>query len=221
MGLDIVITEDGSSSIFNKDLDEHYHSIHGALQESRHVFIQAGLHLKIKSNTPISILEIGLGTSLNALLTALEAGYSKQSIFYTGIEKFPLNVSFYNHLNYAAIIDDVHAAAIFKSLFDASWEAEVQITDYFSLLKLKMDIASISYADKFDLIYFDAFAPSAQPELWTEDIFRLMYLALKPGGVLVTYCAKGIVKRTMKSVGFTIESLPGPKGKREMTRAIK
>jgi tRNA U34 5-methylaminomethyl-2-thiouridine-forming methyltransferase MnmC len=217
----LVVTEDGSTSIFIEELDEHYHSIHGAMQESMHVFIEAGFRHKLNQLVQINILEIGFGTGLNALLTCLEAIGPHQKIFYTGIEKFPLSKEIQEQLNYCTLIDHPLCSERFNSMHSSVWGTSYSVSAQFSLLKLNMDIQEISFDNQFDIIYFDAFAPSAQPELWTQDIFNAMYGALKNGGILVTYCAKGEVKRRMKHAGFTVEALPGPKGKREMTRASK
>ena len=217
----LVITEDGSSTIFIAALDEHYHSVHGAIQESVHVFINAGLLQKINNTTEINILEIGFGTGLNALLTCLQAEDKACKINYTTIEKFPVSDEHISLLNYSTQIEAPNTKEFFAAIHAAKWEESETITNNFSIQKRKMNIEDVDFTNQFDLIYFDAFAPSAQPELWTDLIFASMYKALKPDGLLVTYCAKGIVKRTMKSVGFAIEALPGPKGKREMTRAVK
>jgi tRNA U34 5-methylaminomethyl-2-thiouridine-forming methyltransferase MnmC len=221
MKQELVITEDGSSSIFLADLDEHYHSIHGALQESIHVFINAGLHEKLNKQDTISILEIGFGTGLNTLLTCLEANSAKQKIEYTAIEKFPLTENIYSQLNYCSLLQQENCAFYFDSIHKCSWNKYAALNDDFSLLKLHQDIQDVNVLNQFDIIYFDAFAPSAQPELWTSSVFKSMFNSLKVDGILVTYCAKGVVKRTLKEVGFKIESLPGPVGKREMTRARK
>ncbi|MCC6584297.1 MAG: tRNA (5-methylaminomethyl-2-thiouridine)(34)-methyltransferase MnmD [Chitinophagales bacterium] len=217
----LVITEDGSSSLFVKELDEHYHSVHGAIQESVHVFINAGLNQKINHQPVINVLEIGFGTGLNALITCMEAIASKSLIKYTAIEKYPLNTALVAELNYCTILQYKNCDEIFNSIHAAGWGRAISVKDSFTLEKCEMDFKDIMFTNQFDIIYFDAFAPSAQPELWTESIFASMFEALKPGGILVTYCAKGIVKRTLKSVGFELEALPGPAGKREMTRAHK
>ncbi len=217
----LVITGDGSTSLFIPDLDEHYHSIHGAIQESIHVFINAGLIPILATKDEIQILEIGFGTGLNALLTGIESRNHTTSIQYTSIEKYPISPEFINHLNFCTLLDNPNCRDLFMKIHGSEWEKMTNIEHNFFLNKIKSDFKEIKFIDTFDLIYFDAFAPSAQPELWTEEIFRIMYNALKKNGVLVTYCAKGIVKRTMKSVGFDVIALPGPIGKREMTKAIK
>lgn len=217
----LVKTEDGSHSLFVEALDENYHSIYGAIQEAKHVFIEAGLHY-FKAKAALRILEIGFGTGLNAFVTYLENQTNQQQIDYVGVEAFPVVSSEYNMLNYAKELEaDVHQSQFLK-LHEVAWEGSQTIDTHFKLTKLETTFEALKIASyHFDIIYFDAFAPSAQPELWSQEIFDKMYAALKPNGILVTYCAKGVVKRTMKAAGFTIEGLPGPKGKREMTRAIK
>ncbi|MGD1981637.1 MAG: tRNA (5-methylaminomethyl-2-thiouridine)(34)-methyltransferase MnmD [Flavobacteriales bacterium] len=204
-------SSDGSLTIWVPELDEHYHSIHGALTESQHVFIDAGLLAFDKEE--VSILEVGLGTALNARLTLEQKG--ERNIHYFALEKFPLNVEEVNEIE---ALGHEKEARILKveagkpTVVEKGFTFELSTED---LRNFKTNVPS------FDLIYFDAFAPSAQPELWSEEVFQTMYNALLPGGVLVTYCAKGVVKRTMKSVGFEVEALPGPPRKREMTRAWK
>ena len=204
-------SSDGSLTIWVPELDEHYHSIHGAITESQHVFIDAGLMALDKGE--ICILEVGLGTALNARLTLEQKG--SRSIRYFALEKFPLNDE---EINEIEALGHKMEAKLLKvdtgkpTTIETGFTFELSTED---LRNFKTD------APSFDLIYFDAFAPSAQPELWSEEVFRAMYNALLPGGALVTYCAKGVVKRTMKSVGFEVEALPGPPRKREMTRAWK
>jgi len=204
-------SSDGSLTIWVPELDEHYHSIHGAITESQHVFIDAGL-MAIKKEE-ISILEVGLGTALNARLTLEQKG--GKSIHYFALEKFPLNEGEINEIE--ALGHDTEA-----KLLKVSIGKPTMIDAGFTFELSTEDLRNFSTDEPlFDLIYFDAFAPSAQPELWSEEVFQAMYDALLPGGALVTYCAKGVVKRTMKSVGFEVEALPGPPRKREMTRAWK
>jgi tRNA U34 5-methylaminomethyl-2-thiouridine-forming methyltransferase MnmC len=176
----LVITEDGSSTIFIAALDEHYHSVHGAIQESVHVFINAGLLQKINNSTEINILEIGFGTGLNALLTCLQAEGKVCKINYTTIEKFPVSDEHVSLLNYSTQIEAPNTKEFFAAIHAARWEASETITNNFSIQKRKMNIEDVDYTNQFDLIYFDAFAPSAQPELWTDLIFASMYKALKP-----------------------------------------
>lgn len=216
---EIIQTADGSHSLYLKELDEHYHSIHGAIQEGIHVFIRSGLQACAKEN--ISILEIGLGTGLNALLTLMEAERSNKQIHYTAIEAYPLEEQLIGQLNYVEELKAEQFSDQFQLIHSSAWETEQRINGRFTLLKLKGHVQTTTFPGKYDLIYFDAFGPRVQPEMWTEEVFSKMFHVLNDGGMLVTYCAKGEVKRTLKKVGFTVETLPGPPGKREMVRARK
>lgn len=217
----VVLTADGSSSIFVPDFDEHYHSVHGAMQESLHVFINAGLNYMAEKQKTISILEVGFGTGLNALLTYFYANKADLTINYTALEKFPLEMKLVETLNYPEILNIPQATEILNTMHALSWNATVNLSTQFLFNKRRIDLLDFLSTEQFDVIYFDAFAPSAQPELWTVSVFENMFNALKNNGILTTYCAKGSVKRSMKEVGFKIESLTGPIGKREMTRARK
>jgi tRNA U34 5-methylaminomethyl-2-thiouridine-forming methyltransferase MnmC len=217
---EVIITSDGSHTLFVPKLNETYHSMHGAIQESAHVFIKEGFEF-ISSKNTISILEVGFGTGLNALMTLLAASYSKRKVKFTSLEAYPLEWEIVSQLNYLSQNLAVVDSAIFAKMHHCSWGLDFQINSFFSLKKLKLKLQEAIFEGEFDLIYFDAFAPLIQPELWTEKIFESMFKSLSLGGVLVTYCAKGSVKRTMKAVGFHLQSIPGPPGKREMTRAIK
>ena len=217
MDIDLVITNDGSPTLYVERFDEHYHSIHGSLQESLHVFIQAGLEYKAKQQQSISIFEMGFGTGLNALLTLNYAQQHNVFVDYHAIELYPLTVESINKL---VQFPNFHHPN-FLELHQIKSNKMLNIGENFRFTKYLQDINDYKPSQLFDLIYYDAFAPSAQDELWTVEMFQKMYDMLDDGGCLVTYCAKGIVKRTLKSVGFNIESLPGPIGKREMTRAIK
>ncbi|WP_179020457.1 tRNA (5-methylaminomethyl-2-thiouridine)(34)-methyltransferase MnmD [Winogradskyella forsetii] len=240
----IITTSDGSKTIQIEDWNEQYHSIHGALQEANHVFLKHGLlfysevvseSLKSKnrqsehkyqiaqgslSEVEVSVLEIGFGTGLNAFLTLIEAEKLKLDIDYVGVEAYPVQVKEINQLNYVELISNNHKA-IFDKLHDTSWEKPHHITPNFQLEKQQKFFKEITAKDKFDIIYFDAFGARVQPDLWTEAIFEIMFNALKENGILVTYSAKGSVRRAMQAVGFTVERLPGPPGKREMLRARK
>lgn len=219
MNRKVVMSKDGSSTIFWEEMDEHYHSIHGAIQESKHVFIEAGFNA-IEHKACIHVLEIGFGTGLNALLTLIEAASQKKQIVYHTLEQYPIAIEHVKQLNYIEKID-VKWNTLFDEIHESSWEQSHQLTDHFTFKKIKTNFLNYRNIPKFDLIYFDAFAPSSQPELWVPSIFQNMYNALLPGGHLVTYCAKGQVKRDLKQVGFEVVALPGPPGKREMTKAIK
>jgi tRNA U34 5-methylaminomethyl-2-thiouridine-forming methyltransferase MnmC len=218
----IITTSDGSKTIQIEDWDEQYHSIHGAIQESQHVFIKTGLHhfLNLHKLAEINILEIGFGTGLNAFMTALESETQAVQIRYEGIEAYPVMAEELAQLNYASLIDP-NQGTVFDALHDVSWEELHPITLHFSLKKRKQYFIDIEDENTFNLIYFDAFGARVQPELWTESIFKRMFNALSDNGVLVTYAAKGSVRRAMQAVGFVVERLEGPPGKREMLRATK
>lgn len=221
MNREVVKTKDNSSTLFVPELDQHYHSMHGAMQESMHVFIDAGLYLYKNSDSPVHILEIGFGTGLNALLTAIEADKLNLQIDYTALEKYPLTVDEMLQLNYGEVVENEKAKKLLFDLHDVKWEEKIKVEESFTLRKHKTDIKAYSTSEEYDLIYFDAFAPSAQPDLWTVEVFEHMYTSLKTGSVLVTYCVKGDVRRAMKAAGFEVEKIPGPPGKREMARAWK
>jgi len=228
----IITTADGSKTIHIIDWNEQYHSKHGAIQEANHVFIKNGLHhfyseqsichseLVSESQQNISILEIGFGTGLNAFITCLEAEKLNLNINYVGVEAYPISTKEIAALNYAELISEKNSG-VFKKLHQTPWEVPNQITSNFTLTKRKQFFEDINETNQYHLIYFDAFGARVQPELWTESIFKTMYSELKPNGVLVTYSAKGSVRRAVQSVGFTVERLEGPPGKREMLRALK
>lgn len=222
----IITTSDGSKTIQIEDWNEQYHSIHGALQEANHVFITHGLqhfYSKFRSGSPapvIDILEIGFGTGLNAYLTLLKSDEWKQVINYVGVEAFPVKTEELNQLNYVELTSTDYSEAFYK-MHQIPWEISTRIGDYFQLEKQQKLFNDIRATEQFDLIYYDAFGARVQPELWTETLFKPMYEALKSDGVLVTYSAKGSVRRALQAVGFVVERLPGPPGKREMLRACK
>lgn len=223
MKREIFITADGSHSISAPELNVAYHSVHGAIQESLHVYIKAGLiDSELFEYIGVhQVLEIGFGTGLNGLLTLLEADKHKNRIYYTGIELYPLSEEVTSQLNYCEHLDQPHYKPLFEKMHQIGWEEMYEITEYFRLTKIKCSVADFSTEDLYDIIYFDAFAPNAQPELWTKEIFDKMYELVKPGGILVTYCSKGDVRRNMIAAGFEVEKLPGPARKREMLRARK
>ena len=218
----VITTSDGSKTIQIEDWDEQYHSIHGAIQESQHVYVNTVLHhfLKLYNPKELRILEIGFGTGLNAFLTALESGQQGVEIHYEGVEAYPVKAEELSQLNYASRIA-ANQQHLFDSLHELSWEKLHPITSNFSLRKRQQFFSELSDKNSFDLIYFDAFGARVQPELWTESIFKSMFSALKNKGVLVTYSAKGSVRRAMQTAGFLVERLEGPPGKREMLRATK
>ena len=215
----IITTADGSKTIHLVDWNEQYHSKHGAIQEAYHVFIKSGLSLF--ENQKISILELGFGTGLNCLITFLEFEKLGLEIEYTGVEAYPITPEELEQLNYLTELNATDFSEQFLAMHQSSWEKKSAISNSFSLLKQQKNFKDIQDQDLFNLIYFDAFGARVQPELWTEEIFSKMYTALKHGGFLVTYAAKGSVRRAMQAVGFEVERLPGPPGKREMLRAKK
>ncbi|MDT7832346.1 tRNA (5-methylaminomethyl-2-thiouridine)(34)-methyltransferase MnmD [Flavobacteriaceae bacterium S356] len=219
MKREIITTADGSTTIHLPDWNEQYHSKHGAIQEAYHVFIKQGLSLFEKQD--ISILEIGFGTGLNALITFLEASDRTLNVHYIGVEAYPVASDEVSKLNYVEALKAKEHATVFEQLHAQSWNKLHAISPFFSLEKRQQFFGQIADRNVFNLIYFDAFGARVQPELWTEAIFTKMYQALRPNGVLVTYSAKGSVRRAMQSVGFSVERLPGPPGKREMLRAVK
>ncbi|MEN9699752.1 MAG: hypothetical protein RLZZ301_950 [Bacteroidota bacterium] len=218
MSIEIRITADGSPTLYVPELDETYHSQHGSVQEANHVFIQHGLTCFREFSEPIRILEVGYGTGLNALLTAQYASEKGLPIHYVGLEAFPISDSIWTQLNY---LQSQEGAALYASLMEATWNEAVHVFPGFTLEKRAQKLQEFSASTVFDLVYFDAFGPKAQSEMWALETLRIVYQALKTGGVLVTYCAQGQFKRALKALGFVVESLPGPPGKREMTRARK
>ncbi len=219
MRREISVTSDGSTTIHLTDWDENYHSKHGAIQEAKHVFIKNGLSLF--DHKSISILEIGFGTGLNALITLIEAKNLNLKIDYVGVESYPISNDEVVAMNYIEELNAQKESAIFETMHSSVWEQRIPLTSEFSLTKRKQFIETIEDVEAFDLIYFDAFGYRVQPELWSTEVFAKMYTALKPNGILVTYAARGVVKRSMLEVGFTVEKLEGPPGKREMFRARK
>ncbi len=215
-----ILTEDGSSSLFHIGLNETYHSIHGAIQESRHVFIENGLEALLqKKKKEIAILEVGFGTGLNALLTLLRTKSEGVQITYTAIEAYPLSLETLSLLNYSTVLE---ATIDFQKIHHCEWNVLAQISENFMLEKLHKKIYDVVFEKQsFDLIYFDAFAPSKQPEMWEPSILEKVVEAMKPNGTFVTYSSKGQLKRDLISLGLSVEKLPGPPGKREMIRAIK
>jgi tRNA U34 5-methylaminomethyl-2-thiouridine-forming methyltransferase MnmC len=216
---EIIQTKDGSTTIHLPEWDECYHSKHGAIQEAYHVFIKNGLSLF--ENQSISILEIGFGTGLNAFITCLESQKLNQKIDYVGVEAYPISADEVLQMNYVSELQAEQKREVFEKIHQTNWEVNNEIDINFTLNKRKQFFDDIIDENSFDLIYFDAFGYRVQPELWSTEIFRKMYFALKKNGVLVTYAARGVIKRSMIEVGFTVEKLPGAPGKREMFRARK
>ncbi|MBU0764473.1 MAG: tRNA (5-methylaminomethyl-2-thiouridine)(34)-methyltransferase MnmD [Bacteroidetes bacterium] len=217
MHTQIVDTQDGSHTLFVPELEEHYHSVHGAVNESMYVFIEAGLNY-CSRDSDLDILEMGFGTGLNAFLTLLQNMKTERKIRYRTIELFPLDFRKVQQLNYTSILGNED---LFAFLHKCGWDREIEINEKFILHKIHTDFAAWTPVHFYDLIYFDAFAPDVQPELWTSGTFTKLFDSLNPGGVFTTYSAKGEVRRGLEAAGFTLERLPGPPGKREMLRGIK
>lgn len=218
----LIISEDGSHTLFVPELNEHYHSVYGAMQESTHVFINAGL--KACTCQQLNILEVGFGTGLNALLTFFEAAKQKLNIFYSTYEPYPLDENTWMQLNYSQFLgqDQVYTKKVLKLMHSGAWNIKLEIGKAFTLQKFgeKIEVANLP-GDFFNLIFFDAFSPTVQPELWTYELFSKLFEATRENGILVTYSAKGEVRRRLNKAGYQTERLPGPPGKLEMLRARK
>ena len=215
-GIRHILTLDGSSTLYNPEYDQPYHSTHGAIQESLHVFIKYGLAALPPQQAEIALFEMGFGTGLNALLTWQ---YAKgRSIRYTGIELLPLSPGQVEELNYPQQLGNAEAGPVFRRIHEAPWGIETEVAPAFFLTKVQGRLQDFAPTSRYDLVYFDAFAPNAQPELWTFDIFLNLFAFMQPGGIFVTYSAKGNVRRDLQRAGFEVEKLPGPPGKREMLR---
>lgn len=214
-----MITSDGSATIAIPDMHVTYHSKHGAVQESEHVFIASGLKPLLHTQPTLRIFEMGFGTGLNALLTLIQAESQQQKIHYQAVEAFPLEPALSSQLNYTEQLQRPDLATVFHQLHAAPWAQPIVLSPWFTLLKFHSTLFDLPAIEPVHLIYYDAFAPGAQPELWTSDAFGLLFNMLLPGGILVTYCSKGDVRRAMQAAGFLVEKIPGPPGKREMVRA--
>ena len=220
MHREIKLTADGSHTIAIPEINVTYHSHHGAIAESRHVYIEAGLQplLNRQINQAIRILEIGFGTGLNALLSFQEAVKNQQPVHYTAIELFPLSPEETARINHGSLL---LMQDVFDYLHASPWNEEVIFNPFFTLLKKKESVLNLGDLHAINCIYFDAFAPTDQPELWTQAVFENLFQMLSPKGILVTYCSKSIIRKNMEAVGFTIQKLPGPHGKRDMVKAVK
>ena len=217
----IQLTEDGSQTISVAEMKVTYHSTFGAIQESVHVFINSGLQPLLHLKEQLHIFEMGFGTGLNALLTLQQSINNNQKINYTAIELYPLEKEIYEELNYTASLNDSLLHSYFSQLHSCNWEEDVTIHPLFTLHKLKTSLIDFTTDNIFDLIYFDAFDPSVQPDLWSATVFSKLFNMLSANGVLTTYSSKGDVRRAILAAGFTVEKIPGPPGKREMIRAFK
>ena len=217
MNTDLKMTKDGSHTLYRKDLDEHYHSIRGARQESMHVYINPGL--KEISKEVIRIFEVGFGTGLNTILSLIEAEKMNKSLVYDSIEKYPLPTDIINQLNYPDLLPAEYREVFYK-IHTGKW-GEVSDFGNMELTKIHADIRDYTFTGSYDIIYFDAFGPEKQPELWTADILEKIYHATEPGGLFITYSVKGEVRRLLQGLGFRVERLKGPPGKKEILRAVK
>lgn len=218
MKREVIRTADGSNTIFIPEMDENYHSGHGALQEALHVFIMNGLR-KLSDHNEIAVFEMGFGTGLNALLSLIES--EQKPIHYVGIEAYPVEEELITQIGYEEFVDPKYHS-LFHKMHAVSWNEKHALTPHFSFEKLLEKIELHNPREgSFDIVFYDAFGPRAQAAMWNPDILEKMYRMLKSGGFLVTYCAKGQVKRDLKALGFTVEAVPGPPGKREMTLAWK
>jgi tRNA U34 5-methylaminomethyl-2-thiouridine-forming methyltransferase MnmC len=215
---EIRLTADGSKTLYLQSLDETYHSSHGAIQEALHVFIEQGLSYVASQTTSIAIFEMGFGTGLNALLTAQWAEKHQRKISYVGIELHPISEDIWRQMEYTQGKSESES---YSKIMSAEWGKFQEISPFFQLKKIEQTIYELDIEEKVDLIFFDAFGPRVQADIWNLPVLKKMHGMLNPGGVFVTYCAQGQMKRNLKSLGFTLEVLPGPPGKREMTRATK
>jgi len=224
MTREIIVTSDGSHSISIPEMGVTYHSSHGAIQESMHVFIESGLrYLSKKDLAPsgLSVLEMGFGTGLNTLLTAAEAASTGQYVYYETIEPHPLEMSIALSLNYCDQLNRPDLKNFFTHMHECKWDTVVELIPHFSFKKINSSLIDYIPNQLFNIIYFDAFAPDVQPDLWTSGIFKKMYDAMKPDAVLTTYCSKSIVRKAMSEAGLSVEKIPGPPHKREIVRAVK
>ncbi len=214
----IIITEDGSSTLFSPDVEETYHSQKGAIQESEHIFIKTGWEECLKND--LKVFEVGFGTGLNAFMTLLKAEEDQKKVLYTSLEYYPINSETVQHLNYTELLNN-DKKNDFHKLHTTGWNNKETISCFFTLEKIKADFTCYNLKDNYDLFYFDAFSPEKQPEMWTQERFEHLFNHANPGAILVTYCSKGAVRRAMQAAGFITERLPGPPGKREILRARK
>ncbi|MGL4993426.1 MAG: tRNA (5-methylaminomethyl-2-thiouridine)(34)-methyltransferase MnmD [Bacteroidales bacterium] len=221
--IETIVTADGSHTLYIPEMDEHYHSVHGAIQESTHVFINNGL--RALQADSVSILEIGFGTGLNALLSMVESMRTGRVISYTSLELYPLSLEMMEKLNYSELLSlSSQESAAWKRVCQAEWSTLegdfTQVAPTFSIRKIETDFTKFEFMGSYNMVYFDAFAPDKQPEMWSQELFDSIGGATLDGGVLTTYCAKGVVRRQLMAAGYVMERLPGPPGKRQMLRGI-
>lgn len=219
MNLELKITNDGSHTVINKELNVSFHSTHGAIQESQHVYINTGLN-SIREKK-ISILEIGFGTGLNALLTLINANANCSEIIYDTVEPHPVDDVLISSLNYLSVLNAEHLRDQFLAMHLCPWNVQTRISENFHFTKILGDIREVHIPSTYHLVYFDVFDPLSQPELWTENVFKKIYMLMNDGGTLVTYSSKVVVRRAMEAAGFEVEKVAGPHGKREIVKAVK
>jgi len=215
---EVRLTADGSKTLYLPHLDETYHSSHGAIQESVHVFIEHGLTYISQQTESITVFEMGFGTGLNALLTALWAQKHQRTVQYIGVELHPISEDLWRQMEFVQVKSEID---LYIKIMSSEWEEFQEINPYFELKKIEKDVLQLELQEQVDLVYYDAFGPRAQSEMWEIPVLTKMHELLKPGGVFVTYCAQGQMKRNLKTLGFELTELPGPPGKRVMTRATK
>lgn len=219
MEVTILTTADGSPTLYREDIDEHYHSVKGALAESQHIYVDLGWHEAVESPKTTTVFEVGFGTGLNAALTARSAEQANIPTIYYTIELYPLDAKTIGSL-IAGLPEEIRG--LLRRVNDAEWDRQVEISPFFTIVKIRGDILTYSIPQGIDAVYFDAFAPEKQPEIWDERLFEKIYQSMNPGGCLTTYCAKGAIRRMLNGIGFITERLPGPPaGKREVLRARK
>lgn len=224
MQRNLIVTKDGSHSVAVPEWKASYHSLYGALNESLHVYIESGLKYWFNQHVTANrcvIFEMGFGTGLNTLLTIIEAKNLQCNVLYETVEAFPLEDSITQQLNYCKSLAQESWQPVFESLHSVEWNKVQQITDFFSFKKIHAALADYTPTEPINIIFYDAFAPAAQPELWTKEVFEPLLHILAPDGMLVTYCSKGDVRRALLAAGFSVDKIPGPPGKREMIRARK
>jgi len=214
----VIKTKDGSNTLYHNQFNEIYHSRHGAYNESMHVFIQMGLHFMAQSFKPLKILEVGFGTGLNCILSLV---HKRTKIEYTGIDTFPINWATIEALDYAGLQGILNFKQAYRTIIETAWNTAFELNPEFSFTKLNTSIFEIDFTNSYHLIYFDAFAPGIQPAMWETPVFKKLYEILEDNGCLVTYCAKGQVRRNLQAAGFSVDRVEGPPGKREMLRAVK
>ena len=220
MKVELEKTADGSPTLYREDLDEHYHSVKGALAESSHIYIRLGWEKSSALRSRVAVFEVGFGTGLNALLTARAALERGVTTLYHSVELYPLTKETIDEL---LPFHEAENRSLFRALHDAPWDEDTDVNPFFTLRKIRASLLTMELPPStYDVVYFDAFAPEKQPEMWDESIFRKIFEAMKPGGILTTYCAKGAIRRMLQDIGFQTERLPGPpNGKREVLRATK